>query len=129
MKIKLLKRKSEKKSEKGRLFKLLKDGKIIIKTTDDRIRILGNEIIAEDSQISNFKINKIDKNTFEITYSDETKPITSINQLIDIGVIMTNWDEIYIESKEFDKYIITTMSYIIFIAIAIFFIGFLIGRR
>ncbi|MEO0160397.1 MAG: hypothetical protein ABIL47_07990 [candidate division WOR-3 bacterium] len=129
MRVRLLKRGTKAKKEK--FSKILKNGKIIIKTSDDRIKILGNEIIAEkNNQISNFQINKIDRNTFEIIYSDETtKPINSINQLLDIGVIMANWDEIYIESKEFDKYIFTTLSYLIFISIAIFLIGFLIGRR
>ncbi len=133
MRVRLLKRGTKAKKEK--FSKILENGKIIIKTSDDRIKILGNEIINEiiaekNNQISNFQINKIDRNTFEIIYSDETtKPINSINQLLDIGVIMANWDEIYIESKEFDKYIFTTLSYLIFISIAIFLIGFLIGRR
>jgi hypothetical protein len=50
-----------------------------------------------------------------ITYSDTTKPIKSIEDLLDFGVVLYNLDEVYLESKEFDKYILMTAGGILFI--------------
>jgi len=129
MRIKIFDRKAKKgkiKKDK-KLQELLSKSKIIIKSSD-KIQIGTFTIEAQSNQIGNIKLIKQSPNEFVITYSDTTKPIKSIEDLLDFGVVLYNLDEVYLESKEFDKYILITAGGIFFIILISFLLGFLIGK-
>jgi hypothetical protein len=129
MRIKIFDRKAKKgkiKKDK-KLQELLSKSKIIIKSSD-KIQIGTFTIEAQSNQIGNLKLIKQSPNEFVITYSDTTKPIKSIEDLLDFGVVLYNLDEVYLESKEFDKYILITAGSVLFILLIGFLIGFLFGK-
>ncbi|MFZ8806091.1 MAG: hypothetical protein ACO2OW_00660, partial [Minisyncoccia bacterium] len=129
MRIKIFDRKAKKgkiKKDK-KLQELLSKSKIIIKSYD-KVNLGTFTIEAQSNQIGNIKLIKQSPNEFVITYSDTTKPIKSIEDLLDFGVVLYNLDEVYLESKEFDKYILITAGGIFFIILISFLLGFLIGK-
>ena len=129
MRIKIFDRKAKKgkiKKDK-KLQELLSKSKIIIKSYD-KVNLGTFTIEAQSNQIGNLKLIKQSPNEFVITYSDTTKPIKSIENLLDFGIILYNLDEVYLESKEFDKYILMTAGGIFFIILISFLLGFLIGK-
>ena len=109
MRIKIFDRKAKKgkiKKDK-KLQELLSKSKIIIKSYD-KVNLGNFTIEAQSNQIGNIKLIKQSPNEFVITYSDTTKPVKSIEDLLDFGVVLYNLDEVYLENKEFDKYILIT---------------------
>ena len=129
MRIKIFDRKAKKgkiKKDK-KLQELLSKSKIIIKSYD-KVNLGTFTIEAQSNQIGNLKLIKQSPNEFVITYSDTTKPVKSIEDLLDFGVVLYNLDEVYLESKEFDKYILITAGGIFFIILIGFLIGFLFGK-
>ena len=129
MRIKIFDRKAKKgkiKKDK-KLQELLSKSKIIIKSYD-KVNLGTFTIEAQSNQIGNIKLIKQSPNEFVITYSDTTKPIKSIEDLLDFGVVLYNLDEVYLESKEFDKYILITAGGVLFILLIGFLIGFLFGK-
>jgi len=129
MRIKIFDRKAKKgkiKKDK-KLQELLSKSKIIIKSYD-KVNLGTFTIEAQSNQIGNIKLIKQSPNEFIITYSDTTKPVKSIEDLLDFGVVLYNLDEVYLESKEFDKYILITAGGVLFILLIGFLIGFLFGK-
>jgi hypothetical protein len=129
MRIKVFDRKAKKgkiKKDK-KLQELLSKSKIIIKSFD-KVNLGTFTIEAQSNQIGNIKLIKQSPNEFVITYSDTTKPIKSIEDLLDFGVVLYNLDEVYLENKEFDKYILITAGGIFFIILIGFLIGFVFGK-
>jgi hypothetical protein len=126
MRIKVFDRKGKIKKDK-KLQELLSKSKIIIKSFD-KVNLGNFTIEAQSNQIGNIKLIKQSPNEFVITYSDTTKSIKSIEDLLDFGVVLYNLDEIYLESKEFDKYILMTAGGVLFILLIGFLIGFLFGK-
>jgi hypothetical protein len=106
MRIKVFDRKGKIKKDK-KLQELLSKSKIIIKSFD-KVNLGNFTIEANSAHLGNIKLIKQSPNEFVITYSDTTKPIKSIEDLLDFGIILYNLDEVYLESKEFDKYILMT---------------------
>ena len=129
MRIKVFDRKAKKgkiKKDK-KLQELLSKSKIIIKSFD-KVNFQNFTIEANSAHLGNIKLIKQSPNEFVITYSNTTKPIKSIEDLLDFGVVLYNLDEVYLESKEFDKYILMTAGGIFFIILIGFLIGFLFGK-
>jgi hypothetical protein len=126
MRIKVFDRKGKIKKDK-KLQELLSKSKIIIKSFD-KVNLGTFTIEANSVHLGNIKLIKQSPNEFVITYSDTTKSIKSIEDLLDFGVILYNLDEVYLESKEFDKYILMTAGGIFFIILIGFLIGFLFGK-
>jgi hypothetical protein len=126
MRIKVFDRKGKIKKDK-KLQELLSKSKIIIKSFD-KVNLGNFTIEANSAHLGNIKLIKQSPNEFIITYSDTTKNIKSIEDLLDFGVVLYNLDEVYLESKEFDKYILMTAGGIFFIILIGFLIGFLFGK-
>jgi len=126
MRIKVFDRKGKIKKDK-KLQELLSKSKIIIKSFD-KVNLGTFTIEAQSNQIGNIKLIKQSPNEFVITYSNTTKPAKSIEDLLDFGIVLYNLDEVYLESKEFDKYILMTAGGIFFIILIGFLIGFLFGK-
>jgi hypothetical protein len=126
MRIKVFDRKGKIKKDK-KIQELLSKSKIIIKSFD-KVNLGTFTIEAQSNQIGNLKLIKQSPNEFIITYSDTTKPVKSIEDLLDFGVVLYNLDEVYLESKEFDKYILMTAGGVLFILLIGFLIGFVFGK-
>jgi len=126
MRIKVFDKKGKIKKDK-KLQELLSKSKIIIKSFD-KVNLGNFTIEANSAHLGNIKLIKQSPNEFIITYSDATKPIKSIEDLLDFGVVLYNLDEVYLESKEFDKYILMTAGGVLFILLIGFLIGFLFGK-
>jgi hypothetical protein len=127
MRIKVFDRKGKIKKDK-KLQELLSKSKIIIKSFD-KVNLGNFTIEANSAHLGNIKLIKQSPNEFVITYSDTTKPIKSIEDLLDFGVVLYNLDEVYLESKELNRYILMTAGGIFFIILIGFLIGFLFGKR
>jgi len=123
----------DRKAKKGKIKKdkkiqeLLSKSKIIIKSFD-KVNFQNFTIEANSAHLGNIKLIKQSPNEFVITYSDVVKPVKSLEDLLDFGVVLYNLDEVYLESKEFDKYILMTAGGIFFIILIGFLIGFLFGK-
>jgi hypothetical protein len=126
MRIKVFDRKGKIKKDK-KLQELISKSKIVIKSFD-KVNLGTFTIEANSAHLGNIKLIKQSPNEFVITYSDTTKPIKSIEDLLDFGIILYNLDEVYLESKEFDKYILMTAGGVLFILLIGFLIGFVFGK-
>ena len=126
MRIKVFDRKGKIKKDK-KIQEILSKSKIIIKSYD-KVNLGNFTIEANSAHLGNIKLIKQSPNEFVITYSDTTKPVKSIEDLLDFGVVLYNLDEVYLESKEFDKYILITAGGVLFILLIGFLIGFLFGK-
>jgi hypothetical protein len=126
MRIKVFDRKGKIKKDK-KLQELLSKSKIIIKSFD-KVNLGNFTIEANSAHLGNIKLIKQSANEFIVAYSDTTKPIKSIEDLLDFGIVLYNLDEVYLESKEFDKYILMTAGGVLFILLIGFLIGFLFGK-
>ncbi|MEO0144810.1 MAG: hypothetical protein ABIL89_03020 [candidate division WOR-3 bacterium] len=126
MRIKVFDKKGKIRKDK-KLQELLSKSKIIIKSFD-KVNLGNFTIEANSAHLGNIKLIKQSPNEFIVDYSDTTKPIKSIEDLLDFGVVLYNLDEVYLESKEFDKYILMTAGGVLFILLIGFLIGFLFGK-
>ncbi len=135
MRIKIYDRKKKADGKRDeRASEILKNSKLILKTNNDKLmdNVAGVDITygAENAKFKNFVLNKVAENTFVFKYDPTSEPVEKpkVDDILDIGIILYNLDEIYIENPKFGQYV--TYSFVaLFFSFAIFFmVGLLIGR-
>jgi len=102
----------------------LKNSRLILRTNSDSISIGPVKIDATPVHIGNWKVRKLAPRKWEVRYTSTRSSGITAEDLMDLGILAHNVDEIYLDSG-FIEYSILGVIALVILA---FLIGYLVGK-
>ena len=102
----------------------LKNSRLLLKTSSDSVSVGPLKVEATPVHIGNWKIRKVAPRKWEVRYTSTRSQGITAEDLMDLGIIAHNVDEIYLDSSLIEYSILGVIA-LVFLA---FILGYLIAR-